>query len=424
VTGPGPEAIARAAAERAARHSYGRLVSLLAARTSDIAAAEDALSEAFAAALESWPTKGVPTNPDAWLLTVARRSDGHRRRHHQVRDEAVSTLLLRLEERLDVPAPDPLDERLKLLFVCAHPAIDEGVRTPLMLQTVLGLDARRIASAFLVAPAAMGQRLVRAKTKIRDAGVRFEVPEPDMLVERLNDVLRAIYVAFGAGVDDLDQGRGLADEALDLGRLLTTLVPDEPEAAGLLALMLYSESRRAARQDTHGRFVPLARQDPAQWDRAMIVEAEGLLARASSHQRFGRFQCEAAIQSVHAQRAITGRIRHDAIRLLYDLLLSKERSLGVAVARAAAFAEAGETAEASAALEALPRDALATYQPAWVTRARIAELRGDSHERRRCLEHALGLTSDLVVRRFLSEQLASMAPGPRTGHPGNEAPSD
>lgn len=266
---------------------------------------------------------------------------------------AVEALLLRADERAEAEGWSTRDERLALLFVCAHPAIDEGVRTPLMLQTVLGLDAQRIGSAFLVAPSTMGQRLVRAKAKIKEGGLRFEVPDASQLAERLDDVLRSVYVAYGAGWDDLSGGRGLSEEALFLGRTLLGLLPEEPEVKGLLALMLYCEARRGARLDDAGLFVPLAQQDPGRWSRPLIVEAEGLLSQAATAQRFGRFQCEAAIQSVHAQRAITGVTQHQALRVLYDLLLSRVPSMGVAVARAAALLEAGDLQGAAPALDSL-----------------------------------------------------------------------
>jgi RNA polymerase sigma-70 factor (ECF subfamily) len=191
------------------------------------------------------------------------------------------------------------------LFLCAHPALDEAIRTPLMLQTVLGLDAERIARAFLVAPSAKGQRLVRVKARIRDAGLRFVLSEAEMTAGRLGDVLDAIYVAFDTGWDAED-GTDLTGEAVFLARLIVAQMPGEPEPQGLLALMLYCEARRAARRDTEGRFVPLDRQDAKAWNRSMIIEAEGLLAQASRRAQFGRFQCEAAIQSVHIQRPITG----------------------------------------------------------------------------------------------------------------------
>ncbi|MBS2015488.1 MAG: RNA polymerase subunit sigma-70 [Deltaproteobacteria bacterium] len=396
---------ARRAARVAARDSYGRLVAILSARTRDIAAAEDALSEALAIALATWPERGVPENPDAWLLTTARRKGANARRHEGVAADALGELELRLTERQE-PTSHVGDERLSLLFVCAHPAIDESVRTPLMLQTVLGLDAERIGSAFLVAPATMGQRLVRAKAKIKVAGIEFRHPEPEELADRLHDVLQGVYAAFGAGWDDMAQGRGLTDEAIFLGRLLVALLPSEPEPKGLLALMLFCEARREARRDEDGRFVPLGLQDAARWSRPMILEAEALLTRASEARRFGRFQCEAAIQSVHAQRAITGVVQHHALRILYDLLMAHEPSAGVAVSRAAAMVDAGAIDEAEAALAQQAPELVERYQPYWVVRARIAEARGQDRAAREHLTRALGLTEDPAVRRFLQARLS------------------
>jgi len=261
---------ARQAAEAAARVSYGRLLAYLSARSRDVAAAEDALGDALRAALETWPLDGVPEKPDAWLITAARRRLIDNIRREQLRSSAKETLRLITDEI----APDTVvfpDERLKLLFVCAHPAIDPAARTPLMLQTVLGLDAARIASAFLVAPAAMSQRLVRAKAKIRDADITFEVPEIGELAGRLEAVLEAIYAVYGAGweyIAGVDPRRGeLVEEAFWLARLVVELLPHEPEAMGLLALLLYCEARRAARRSKDGSFVPLSEQDAGRWCR-------------------------------------------------------------------------------------------------------------------------------------------------------------
>ncbi|MFE0758269.1 RNA polymerase sigma factor [Inquilinus sp. NPDC058860] len=302
----------RRAVERAARDSYGRLVTFLAARSRDIAAAEDALADAFRSALETWPRDGVPDRPEAWLLTAARRRLIDGARHLQVRAEAVPDLRVAAEEAQELAASDAFpDERLRLLFVCAHPAIDPAIHTPLMLQTVLGLDAARIASAFLVSPAAMGQRLSRAKGKIRDAGIGFELPEAKELPPRLDAVLQAVYAAYGSGWDDVagadPRRRGLAAEAIDLGRMLRPLLPAEPEVEGLLALMLHCEARREARRGPAGDYVPLSEQDSARWSKPMMAEAEHILSAAAQDRRMGRFQLEAAIQSVHAQRARTGR---------------------------------------------------------------------------------------------------------------------
>ncbi len=396
---------ARRAAETAARVSYGRLLAMLVSWSRDISSAEEALAEAFAAALSTWAARGVPANPEAWLLTAARNELRNSYRHRDVREAARQEIERRIEERS--AAEDELfpDERLKLLFICAHPAIDPAMRTPLMLQTVLGLDARRIASAFLVAPAAMGQRLVRAKAKIKDSGMRYEIPTSDYLPERLNDVLNAVYAAYGTGWDSL-QGAApppedLTEEAIFLGRLLAGLMPDEPEVKGLLALMLYCQARRAARRDASGQFVPLGQQDPRLWSRDMIIEAEGLLTSAARAARFGRFQCEAAIQSVHVQRPIHGQLNHEALKILYDLLATHVPSVGVLVGRAAAALDAGTPAVALRYLDDLASAPTESYQPYWVTRAHVLAALKRFAEAGQSLQTAIGLTEDSAVRGYL-----------------------
>ncbi len=393
----------RAAAELAARTSYGRLLAYLAREWRDVAAAEDALAEAFAQALAAWPGAGVPDHPEAWLLTVARRGLMRAGRRARTAERLRPVAELLDEERgAAEPSGSIPDERLRLMFVCAHPAIDEAARTPLMLQTVLGLDAARIASAFLVAPTAMGQRLVRAKTKIRDAGIAFRIPEPEDLPERLDAVLQAIYAAFGTGWDAItgtDTARAdLAGEAIWLARVLVSLMPDEPEASGLLALMLHAEARREARV-ADGSFVPLGQQDVGLWRHDMTAEAEMHLRRAASAARPGRFQIEAAIQSVHAERARTGRTNWPAIAGLYDLLVTLAPTAGARVARAAAIGEARGPAAGLAALEAA--DAPDNYQPYWAVRAHLLSGSGDLQAAREAYERAAGLTADQRVRAFL-----------------------
>ena len=401
--------MSHAAAELAARVSYGRLLAYLAARSRDVTAAEDALGEAFVAALETWPRAGVPDKPEAWLLAVARRRLIDGARHAKVEDVAAAALRIvvdRAEQEASSKALFP-DERLKLLFVCAHPAIDEAARTPLMLQTVLGLDAARIASAFLVAPAAMGQRLVRVKAKIRDAGIRFEIPEPRELPSRLEAVLDAIYAAYGSGWEDVagadPRRQGLAEEAIWLGRLVTRLLPDEPEGQGLLALMLHCEARRVARRNAAGGYVPLTRQDVALWSWPLIEEAEEFLAAASEARKPGRFQLEAAIQSVHAQRAVTGRTDWEAIALLYEGLIRLAPTIGAQVAAAAALAEAKGDDAGLAALEAIPPDAVTTYQPYWALSAHLLKRLGRPAEAREAYARAVGLSEDPAVRDFLRD---------------------
>ncbi|HEY8049181.1 MAG TPA: DUF6596 domain-containing protein, partial [Ramlibacter sp.] len=343
----------RDAAEAAARRSYGKLVAILAARTGDVAGAEDALSEAFGTALEDWPRTGVPANAEAWLLTVARRRVVDAVRRRQL-DEGASQHFALLEELAEPADANALpDRRLELLFACAHPGIDASARAPLMLQTVLGFDAGTIASAFLVAPATMSQRLVRAKTKIRQAGIGFRVPQREELAGRLDAVLSAIYAAYAEGWSDAQgadpQRRNLAEEAIFLGRLVAALLPQEAEALGLLSLMLYAHARRAARRDESGDYVPIARQDTALWDAAMIGEAEALLRAAGALGAPGRFQLEAALQSAHSVRRTGAAVPWADIVGIYDALLACTDSPVTAVNRAVAISQAED---ARAGLEA------------------------------------------------------------------------
>jgi RNA polymerase sigma-70 factor (ECF subfamily) len=410
----------RATAETVARRSYGKLVAFLAARTRDVAAAEDALSDAFAAALADWPARGVPETPEAWLITVARRKMIDQARRRRSGADAADHLRLTAEELASAAAdetPVP-DDRLALMFACAHPAIDPGIRAPLILQTVLGFDAAAIASAFLVSPAAMGQRLARAKTKIREAAIPFRVPERADLAERLAAVLEAIYAAFAEGWSDPggteSRRRDLAEEGIWLGRLVVSLLPDEAEALGLLALMLHAEARRPARRNAQGDYVPLADQDPAAWDTPSIEEAEALLSRASRMGTVGRYQLEAAVQSAHAARRLTGRTDWAAIERIYDALLAITGSPVVAINRAIAIAETAGPAAGLAALDALadvPR--LADYQPYWAARAGLLVRTGQVRAADEAYQRAIGLEADPAVRRFLQQQRMEL-PGRRT----------
>jgi len=407
---------ARRAAELAARASYGRLVAYLARRWRDVGAAEDALGDAFVAALATWPRDGVPEKPEAWLLAAARRRLLDGARHATVQTRALPTIHAVVDEAQGAASSERVfpDERLGLLFVCAHPAIDEGMRTPLMLQTVLGLDAARIAAAFVVPAATMGQRLVRVKTKIRDAGIGFEVPETRELPLRLGPVLEAIYAAYGSGWDDVagadTRRQGLAEEAIWLGRLVARLVPDEPEAHGLLALMLHCEARRGARRDAAGGYVPLSEQDPTGWSWPVIEEAERILLAAARAGKPGRFQLEAAVQSAHAQRGITGRTDWAAIGLLYGGLIGIAPTVGATVARAAALAEAEGADRGLAALNAMPADAIAGYQPFWALQAHLLGRLARTEEAARAYARAIELASDRAVRAFLAEKERALWP--------------
>ena len=400
---------AHRAADAAARESYGKLVAFLTARGAQLVAAEDALADAFAAALDGWPKDGVPRNPEAWLLVAARHrlvDRARRERRFVALDDALATAATLAEDELD--RTEALsDERLAMLFACAHPSLPRAIHGPLMLQAVLGFNAQRIASAFLVAPATMGQRLVRAKRKIAAAGIPLRVPFNDELPERLDAVLGAIYAAFSAGWEDpagLDpRSEGFTLEAIDLGRLVVRLVPHEPEPLGLLALMLHAAARRDARRNPAGEFVPLDAQDVTRWNAALVDEAEASLRFAASHGRRGRFQIEAAIQSAHAVRRYGREPDWHAIVLLYRELLALTQSPVVAVNWAVALGRAGEPSRGYAeviVLEPLLRD----YQPYWAAKATLAAACGETQLAREAFERAIGLAIDPSVRTHLASR--------------------
>ncbi len=406
--------LAHSTAEDVARRSYGKLVAFLAARTRDVAAAEDALSEAFVAALADWPKNGCPANPEAWLLTAARRKaiDVYRgrKRHEVVADElrALEDGLKAAEGSDHIP-----DQRLALMFACTHAAIDAGVRAPLILQAVLGLDAKTIASAFLTSPAAMGKRLVRAKEKIKQAGIPFDIPGREELPAKLDAVLDAIYAAFSEGWTDPAGTdivrRDLTDESLYLARLMTELLPQSAEVLGLLALMLHAEARRRARRSKDGEFVPFSEQDTELWDSAMIQEAERVLRQASTMRSPGRYQLEAALQSAHVHRARTGNWNWPEIVELYDALFVLTGSPVVAVNRALAIAE---TEGAEAGLNILQKlstdERLAEYEPYWAAQAESLTRTGNYNEARSAYEIAIGLERDDAVRRFLQKRQSAL----------------
>jgi predicted RNA polymerase sigma factor len=389
-------------ADAVARRSYGKLIAFLAARTHDVSAAEDALSEAFTSALAHWPVSGCPQSPEAWLLTAARRKmiDAMRRRR---RDEPAPDQLQIMAEGLASAIPD---QRLALMFACAHPAIEAGIRAPMILQVILGLDAKTIASAFLTSPAAMSKRLVRAKDKIRQAGIPFSIPEREELPSRLDTVLDAIYAAFTEGWTDpggTDTARrDLTEEVMFLARLVTELLPQEPEALGLLALMLHAEARRQARRTADGEYVPLAEQDPSSWDAPMIGEAESLLLRASARGTLGRYQLEGALQSAHVHRCRTGEPNSAEVVQLYDALFAISGSPVVAINRALALG----SLDAMPDVAADPR--LAEYQPYWAARAELLAKAGKHSEARQAYEIAIGLERDPAVRRFLQTRQSSL----------------
>jgi RNA polymerase sigma-70 factor (ECF subfamily) len=365
--------------------------------------------------LKRWSAEGVPEKPEAWLLHVARNRMIDAARRKEVRQKSETFLQQIAEEAQAVAKAHEYfpDERLKLLFVCAHPAIDSAARTPLMLQAVLGVDAPRIASAFLVSPAAMSQRLVRAKNKIRDAGIPFRVPEPPEWEERVSFVLDAIYAAYTTGWESLMETasthHALATEAVTLGRMLTHLMPREPEALGLLALILHCEARREARYTNDRKFVPLDQQDTALWSQSMIEEAEKHLRSAAAFKHMGRYQLEAAIQSVHASRAKTGRIDWKEIALLYEGLVRIAPGIGSLIGRAVAIAQAEQPAAGFAALEQIPSDRTADYQPYWAARGHLLRLLDRKDEAQEAFGRAASLTDDPALREYLFQRSAEGA---------------
>lgn len=395
------------AVENVVRTSYGRLVALLTVRTNDLTAAEDALSEALVAALRTWPERGVPDSPEAWMLTAARRALIGAHRRHETAQRAAPKLAMLADELSDAPASAFPDRRLELMFACTHPALAAEVRAPLMLQAVLGLDAARIAAAFLVKPATLGQQLVRAKQRLAATGIAYRVPESAELPERLGFVLDAIYAAYGTGWDDPGLGHERADltaEAVHLACAVAELLPGEAEAHGLAALVLHSDARAEARRDG-GRFVPLADQDVSRWSRAHIDRAEHHLHRAISLGVIGPYQLQAAIQSVHNRRAATGVTDWRSISALYDGLQRIAPSTGGAVARAAAHLQAFGPDAAAAVLDDADPTVLQHYQPHWVTRAEIALARHDGDAAAVAMARAIELTNDPRTIEHLRSRL-------------------
>jgi RNA polymerase sigma-70 factor (ECF subfamily) len=387
--------------------SYGRLLAVLAAPTRDIAAAEDALADALERALVRWPDDGIPANPEAWLLTVARNRMRDMWKSHAYR------MTDPLDETHDSPTevdamPAIPDRRLELMLVCAHPAIAPNIRTPLMLQTVLGVEAAAIAEAFAVEPAAMAQRLVRAKKRIRGAGIPFVLPEREDLAARLPAVLEAVYGAYAIDWQLTPQAapsETLAAEALHLALVLAELLPEEPEVLGLAAVVCLSEARAGARRDRHGGFIPLDEQDGALWDDALIALGENMLRRAHAYGRPGRFQYEAAIQSAHCAR----RPDLDALRKLYRALQRVAPSLGAVVALAAVDGQIDGPDAGLRALDAIDDRAVERFQPAWATRAHLLAQGGRPGPAAEAYRTAIALTTDPGVAEYLRDRLRALA---------------
>lgn len=405
---------AHQAVEEVARSSYGRLVAYLASTTSDLGAAEDAVADAFEAALRTWPDRGIPDRPTSWMITAAKRSLIGRTRRRAVAERALPSLALLAAEQEDRVASSVVgDKRLELMFTCAHPAIDARVHAPLMLQAVLGLDVARMAPTFQVAPAALGQRLVRAKRKIRDAGITFRPPDPADLGERLGAVLDAVYAAYGTAWEDplgTDEARaGLADESIRLAELVASLT-DHPEAHGLAALLLHSHARQAARRDRLGRVVRLADQSPEHWSSDLIERGDAHLVQAFRAGAPGHYQVHAAIQSVHNRRPAGGTPNWVAVAGLYDALLAMGRTVGVEVARAAAVLEAHGPRPALAALDEIAPEVVGQYQPYFAVRAEVLQrLGGRDSASIEALDQAISLSADPAVADDLRRRRTAWA---------------
>jgi RNA polymerase sigma-70 factor (ECF subfamily) len=387
--------LSAARAAEVARASRGRLLAILAARTGDIPAAEDSLSHAFEQALRTWPKSGIPANPEGWLITVAKN------RWLDALKAATPPLVDAPPFEADFDIERIPDKRLELMFVCAHPAIDPAVRTPLMLQVVLGVEARDIAAAYAMPTATLAQRLVRAKRRIKDARIPFVVPSRDDMPSRLPAVLEAVYGAYAIDwqlVSGTTVRESLAAEALYLATTLATLLHDEPEAFGLAALISLSIARTPARI-RDGMIVPLDEQDTSLWDAGLIGQGETLLHRAHGLGRIGRFQLEAAIQSVHCARATTGTTDWAALRSLHASLIQLAPTLGARVSLAAVIGRIDGPRAGLDELEAVPDTA--RFQPAWATRAHLLSQLGRDDEAREAFDKAISLTTEPEVRAFL-----------------------
>ncbi|HEX4524932.1 MAG TPA: RNA polymerase sigma factor [Casimicrobiaceae bacterium] len=415
---PGVDALkrVRAAAEAIYRAESRRVFATLVRLLGDFDLAEEALHDAFRAALEQWPRDGIPANPRAWLVSAGRFKaiDGIRRR---TRFDSMEDVAEQVDAVIDENAPSDTeaieDDRLRLIFTCCHPTLAADAQVALTLREVCGLTTEEIAQAFLSAAPTLAQRIVRAKAKIRDARIPYQVPEPDERAERLDSVLRVVYLVFNEGYS-ASSGQSLtrvdlSGEAIRLGRLIVELLP-EPEAMGLLALMLLQESRRAARTSPGGELVLLSDQDRSLWNRDQISEGSALVTRSLASQRFGPYTLQAAIAGVHADAASADATDWGEIVGLYDVLLRIEPTPVIELNRAVAIAMRDGPAEGLALIEGLlARGDLKDYHLAHAARADLCRRLGKTEQARASYRRALALARQTPERRFLERRLSELS---------------